>query len=162
MKRTDELLGMPVLTVQEGARLGKLKGVEIAYRDGQILYVQFDGADGRPDGMVHWSKVRAIGADAITIESLAVIQECVDAGDRDRVTPRVGERAVVTESGTRLGHITNYDLDEATGQILRYHIATGGLLGRVLHTEVSFEQSAIRAFGEDAIVVSDEVLPSQQ
>ena len=67
-------------------------------------------------------------------------------------------RPVVTEDGNRLGVVSNYDVDEASGRNIRYHVATGGLLGKLMHTEVTFPQSAIRAFGPDAIVVAASVI----
>jgi hypothetical protein len=48
-------------------------------------------------------------------------------------------------------------VDETSGRIGRYHVATGGFIGRLMRHELSFTQDAIRAFGRDAIVVADAV-----
>ena len=157
MKSIQDLLGMPILTVHEGIRLGTLKGVEFEATEGRIRYLHFDGAETRADGVLPWAAVRAVGKDAITVESLADVLEAVPTSDREAVTPDVRNRPVVTESGTRLGKVTGYDVDEATGRIARYHVATGGFVGRLTHRELSFTQDAIRAFGRDAIMVADEV-----
>lgn len=157
MKTIRELMGMPLVTVQEGLRLGTLKGVEFSAADGQIRYLHFDGADTRADGVLPWASVRSVGSDAITIESLAGVLEAVPSADREEVTPDVRDRSVMTASGTRLGKVTGYDVDEATGRIERYHVATGGLLGRLTHRELSFSRAEIYSFGRDAIIVADEV-----
>jgi uncharacterized protein YrrD len=104
-----------------------------------------------------WASVRSVGTDAITVESLAAVLEAVPSAEREEVTPDVRDRPVMTESGTRLGKITGYDVDEVTGRIERYHVATGGFLGRLTHSQLSFSQEAVRAFGRDAIIVPDEV-----
>ncbi len=65
---------------------------------------------------------------------------------------------MLTESGTRLGKVTGYDVDEQAGRIEHYHVATSGLLGKLTHSEVSFPHSAICAFGPDAIIVADDVI----
>ena len=157
MKSFHDLLGMPLVTVQEGTRLGTLKGLEFNAADGQVRYLSFDGAETRADGVLPWESVRSVGADAITVESLAAVLAAIPSADREEVTLDVRDRPVLTESGTRLGKITGYDLDEATGRIERYHVATGGLFGRLTGSEVSFAQGSVRAMGQDAIIVADEV-----
>jgi sporulation protein YlmC with PRC-barrel domain len=153
----NDLMGASLVTLQEGIRLGTLKGVEFDAVDGRIRYLHFDGADTRADGVVPWASVRALGADAITVESLGAVLEAIPGADREGVTPDVRDRPVITESGTRLGTVTEYDVDEATGRIERYHVATGGFLGRLTHRELSFPRDAVRAFGRDAIIVVDAV-----
>ena len=156
MKSIHNLLGMAVVTIQEGIRLGTVKGVELDATAGRIAYLHVHGAETRADGVLPWESVRTVGADAITVESLAVVQEAIPAAERDRVTPDVGDRPVMTESGTHLGRVTGYDVDETTGRIERYHVATGGFIGRLTHREISFPPAAVRAFGPDAMVVADE------
>ena len=157
MKSLHDLLGMPIVTVQEGLRLGTLKGVEFNAADGRIRYLHFDGADTRADGVLAWASVRSVGKDAITIESLAAVLDAVPHAEREEVTPDVRNRPVMTEGGTRLGKVTSYDIDETSGRIGRYHVATGGFVGRLTHQELTFTQDAIRAFGRDAIIVADGV-----
>lgn len=157
MKTIHELVGMPLVTVQEGIRLGTLKGVEFDAAEGRIRYLLFEGAAGRADGVLPWDAIRRMGSDAITVESVASVREAIPSAEQERVTPDVRHRPVLTESGTRLGTITGYDLDDASGWVVRYHVAAGGFVGRMLHREFSFSQDAIRSFGRDAIIVADEV-----
>jgi sporulation protein YlmC with PRC-barrel domain len=157
MKTMHELLGAPLVTLDEGIRLGTLKGVEFDNADGQIRYLHIDGAETRADGVVPWGAVRAVGADAITVESVGAVLEAIPGADREACTADVRDRPVITESGTRLGKVTEYDVDETTGRIERYHVGTGGLIGRLTHREHAFDRSAVRAFGRDAIIVVDAV-----
>jgi sporulation protein YlmC with PRC-barrel domain len=122
-----------------------------------VTRLHFDGADTRADGALPWELVRAVGADAVTVESLEQVQGVPPGDDRARGAADVRNRPVITESGTRLGRVTDYDVDETSGRIERYHVATGGLFGRLTHQEISFPPAAVRAFGPDAIVVADEV-----
>ena len=159
MKTIHDLLGMPVVTVGEGIRLGTLQAVEFDAAEGRIRYLHFKGAATRADGVLPWGAIRAVGADAITVESLAMVLEEVPAAEREEISPDVRHRPVLTESGTRLGKVTGYDVDEVTGRIERYHVATGGLFGRLTHSEIAFGREMVRAFGPDAIIVADEVCP---
>ena len=157
MRTIDKLLGMPIITLEEGTRLGKLKGVEVDYGTGQLAYLRYDAEGSRADGLIPWEAVRSIGADAITVLSKGAAQESISAADREHLTPFVGDRPVVTVSGERLGNINNYDVDELTGRVESYHVAVGGLFGRITGNEIVFPHSAIRTFGKDAIIVSDSV-----
>lgn len=161
MKRIEELLGMPLVTVAEGRRIGTLKGLEIDVRNGRAAYLRFDG-EARISGVVPWSAIRAVGTDAITIESIGSVLDAIPHGDLPNLVTHVGDRPVVTESGTRVGNITGYDLDEATGHIVGYRLPNGGLFGRLTGSEMRFRHEQIVSFGRDAIVVSDRVcLPEE-
>lgn len=158
MKTFSQLLGMPLVTVAEGIRLGMLRGLDFDATDGQIRSLYFSGEQGRADGVLPWSAVRTVGQDAITIESVASVSTPDLGPDRAAAPPDVRNRPVVTEGGTRIGKVTGYDVDETTGRIQCYHVATGGLFGKLTHREVTFPHASIRVFGPDAIVVANEVL----
>src|SRR4051794_13748570 len=148
MRRIVELLGMAIVSVQEGTRLGKLDGLEIDPAEGRVRYLRFDAERQRADGVIPWEAVRSIGADAITVDSTASARESIAAVDRDRVVAQIGDRPVVTESGERLGHIVDYDVDEVSGRVVGYHVAAGGLFARLTGREMQIPAGAIRTFGK--------------
>lgn len=156
VKNIHHMLGMALITVREGIRLGTLEGVAIDTTDGRVRYLYFKGADARADGVVPWEAVRAVGDDAITVDALDTALATIPASDQEHLTCFVGDRPVVTEAGTRLGHVTTYDLDEVTGRIERYHVATGGFFGQLMNRELCFSRAAVRALGQDAIIVDQE------
>jgi sporulation protein YlmC with PRC-barrel domain len=162
VKRIDDLLGMPIVTVAEGRRVGRLKGVEIDVTQGALAYLRFDAEGSRADGVVPWNAVRSIGADAITIEALGAVQETVPHAVLPNLTSHVSDRPVVTESGTRLGTINTYDVDEVSGRILWFHVPNGGLLARLSGKDLAFGLNDIVSFGRDAIVVSDRVCAEEK
>jgi len=160
MKSIHDLLGMSLVTVLEGTHLGALRGVEVDTAELRIRFLRFDGAKSRANGVIAWDAVRAVGADAITVDSLASVLEMVPAEESARVTATLGSRPVVTEQGRRLGRVTDYEVDETTGHIERYHVATGGLFGRLAHREITFTPEAVRVFGPDALIVADAAAPA--
>ncbi|HEY3282496.1 MAG TPA: PRC-barrel domain-containing protein [Armatimonadota bacterium] len=161
MKTLHDLLGMPLMTVQEGLRLGTLKGLEFAAADGRVRYLHFVGAETRADGVLPWASVRSVGTDAITVDSVSSVLEAVPPSKQPgEVTADVHDRPVITEGGTHLGKVTDYDINEVTGRIERYRVATGGFVGRLTHSEIAFPHDAVRAFGQDAVIVADDVNPA--
>jgi sporulation protein YlmC with PRC-barrel domain len=162
MRSLDELIGLPLVLLDQGLQIGRLRGVEIDPAAGRIRYLRFDGDHGHRDGIVPWEAIRAIGVDAITVESESRILNDVPPPERPNLTPHVGDRPVVTESGSRVGTIHSYQVDEATGEIVGYCVRTGrGFLSRFTGHDVELPPTAIRTFGRDAIIVDDAVLPAK-
>jgi sporulation protein YlmC with PRC-barrel domain len=110
--------------------------------------------------VVAWSDLTKVGSDALLVRSSSVLRPEVAPVDRNRLVSRLGDRPVLTESGRRVGRISDYDIDEETGRIVRYHIPEGGLLAHLRHQTISFGPEAVRTFGSDAILVADDALPA--
>jgi sporulation protein YlmC with PRC-barrel domain len=152
----EKLLGMPAVTIRDGRRLGTLEGVEIDPATSRIAYLRLERPSRREPVLVPWEAVQSVGTDVILIASEAALLHEVPEADRPHLTPHVGDRPVVSVSGDKLGSISSYDVDEATGAIVRYRI--GGLLAGLFGSSVTFPPAAIRTFGRDAILVDDAVV----
>lgn len=159
--RIQDLLGMPLVAVDRGVRLGTIQGVELDPNIGRLRYVRVKAEDRRPDGVVPWEALRAIGRDAVTVDSPLALQETIPGVDCDRVISHFGDRPVVTESGTRIGHVTSYEFDPVTGAITAYRVSPGGLVNRLIGRDVEFTQDFVRSVGVDAVIVSDELLSAK-
>lgn len=159
--RIQELLGMPLVAVDRGIRLGSIQGVELDPNLGRLRYVRVKAEDHRPDAVVPWEALRSIGRDAVTVDSPLALQETIPGADCDRMIAHFGDRPVVTESGTRIGHVTSYEFDPVTGAITTYHVSPGGLVNRLIGRDVEFTQDLVRSVGVDAVIVSDAVLPAK-
>lgn len=152
---------MPVVAVDRGVRLGTVQGVELDPHLGRLHYLRVKAEDHRPDGVIAWENLRSIGRDAVTVDAPLVLQETIPGADCDRMISQFGDRAVVTEGGTRIGHVTSYEFEPVTGQITNYHVSRAGLVNRLIGRDVEFPQAAVRSVGADAVVVADEVLPAK-
>ncbi|MFN3650854.1 MAG: PRC-barrel domain-containing protein [Armatimonadota bacterium] len=162
MRRIEELHGMTLVTVEEGMELGRINGVELEDSAGIIRYLSFSGAHGRPPGVVPWEAVRTVGADVVTIVSANQAMDRVPETEQTRLSRYVGDRPLISESGKKLGRVTSYDFNEETGQIAQYRAATDGWLGSLGAKEFTFPHAAVRTFGKDAIIVSDDVAPAER
>jgi uncharacterized protein YrrD len=159
--RIHEFIGMPVVALDDGVRLGTVRGVELDMSAGGIRYVRIRGEGRRGESVVPWSALHSVGRDAVTIESSSALLETIPGADRDSVIPHLGDRPVVTESGDRIGRLDDYEFDPQTGAILTYHLAPQGLLGRITGHRLQFPHASVRTVGADAIIVSDDVLPAE-
>lgn len=158
MRPIEKLLDMPVVSAAEGSRLGTLEGVEIDPAGARIAYLRLKPEGKHRKGVIPWAAVQSVGADVILVHTEAAVDRNVPQELRPELTPHVGDRPVLTESGDDLGHISSYDVDEATGRIERYHVRCKGLLASLKGRDISFSPGEIRTFGHDAIIVLDSVV----
>lgn len=162
MRRMEEVLNMPLVTVQEGTRLGRITGAELDTAGGWVRYLRFRGEGRGPGGMLPWIAVQNVGTDAVTVTSTSEVIPSLRQEDQDRLASHIGDRPVVTESGTELGRVVDYTFDVETGKVETYLVEAGGFLGRLSGRTYEFPHAAVRAFGKDAIVVADEVVPAER
>lgn len=161
MRRIEEILKMPIITVQEGTRLGTVNGAELDMTEGRVAYLRYRGEGRTSEGLIPWSAVRSVGGDTVTVTSAAEVLQSLRPQEQETLSEYVGDRPVVTESGVQIGTVSSYAFDEETGRILSYSVERRGLIGRLTNRGYEFPHSAILAFGKDAIVVADEVIPEE-
>jgi sporulation protein YlmC with PRC-barrel domain len=159
--RFRELIGLPVVALDTGSRLGTIRGVELQMSEARIYYVRVDRPGRKDDGIIPWSALHAVGQDAITVAGADVVFDAIPAADRNSLTQHVSDRPVMTQNGTRLGHLDDYDLDPTTGRILTFHVAPQGMLNRLTGRGCTFPRSELVTIGDDAIIVSDEILSAK-
>jgi uncharacterized protein YrrD len=159
--RLGKLIGLPVVTLDAGVRLGTIRGVEIHASDARIQYLRVNRPERRDDGVLAWSQLHSVGSDAVTVAAAASIADELPAAERDGLTPHLSDRLVLTENGTRLGHVDDYELDPVTGQIETFFVAPQGVLNRLTGRGCEFARSALVTIGADAIIVSDQILSAE-
>ncbi|MGV3724486.1 MAG: PRC-barrel domain-containing protein [Actinomycetota bacterium] len=159
--RIHELVGMPVMALDTGSRLGIIKGVELQMSEARVYYVRVDRPGRKDDGIIPWAALHAVGQDAVTVSGADAVFDAIPAADRDNLTPHLSDRPVMTQNGTRLGHLDDYDLDPATGRIESFHVAPQGMLNRLTGRGCTFPRSVLVTIGGDAIIVSDEILSAE-
>src|SRR5687768_5193836 len=114
MKASD-LKGMPVLSMNEGARVGHVKDLLLDTTALRVAMLLLSTPDG--ESLVPFDKVRSLGSDAVTIESTAATQGT--AGQTGVTGLRaVGEvlgLAVTSAEGTHLGDVKDLEFEASDG-----------------------------------------------
>src|SRR3569833_663896 len=65
MRSIESLLGMPILSADEGSRLGTLSGVEISPEEQRVIYLCVDPSGKFHRGVIAWSDLAKVGTDAL-------------------------------------------------------------------------------------------------
>ena len=150
MKKSVEILGLPIISITEGRELGMSKTLLIDAQNGQVAAITIEDEDWyRGVKLIPYESVIAIGEDAVTITHSENILNLDEAGDYENLlieNIRVIGTKAITKSGRIQGKVTELIIGE-NGRIEKCEItAPDGSIN-----EVSADQIAI--FGKQVTVV---------
>lgn len=166
MRKSGELLGLPVISLEEGAKVGHIKGLILNPGAKALVALVVEGRGVfKEQKFIPFAKVHSVGANAVTVSRGQNAQKAANLPEmvqlwKDR-TPLIGAR-VVTESGDILGTVVDYGIDPATGAVAGLEIAPSSL-GATLKGRSWLLAGSLRTLGKEIIVVAnqarDEITP---
>lgn len=154
MKKSIEILGLPVISITEGRELGMSKTLLIDAKNGKIAAITIEDEDWyRGVKLLPYSSVIAIGEDAVTITNSENILTLEDAGDYEAMMDAnikiIGTKAI-TKSGTIQGKVVEIYVGE-DGTIEKCEIESRD--GST--SEITSDQISI--FGKQVTVIDSDV-----
>lgn len=116
MKKSVEILGLPIISITEGRELGMSKTLLIDAKNGQVAAITIEDADWyRGVKLIPYESVIAIGDDAVTVTNSENILTLDAAGDFEQLLDEnirvIGTKAI-TKSGTIQGKISEVYIGE--------------------------------------------------
>ena len=154
MKKSIEILGLPVISITEGRELGISKSLLIDAKNGLVAAITIEDDDWyRGVKLIPYESVIAIGTDAVTITHSENILKLEDAGDYEALLEEnirvIGTKAI-TKNGMIQGTVTEIFVGD-DGRIERCEITSPD--GTAL--DVTAEQISI--FGKQVTVIDAEL-----
>ena len=154
MKKSVEIIGLPVISITEGRELGMSKTLLIDAKNRSVAAITIEDEDWyRGVKLLPYSSVIAIGEDAVTITNSENILTLEDAGDYEAMMDAnikiIGTKAI-TKSGTIQGKVVEIYVGE-NGNIEKCEIESrdGSL------SEITAEQISI--YGKEVTVIDSDV-----
>jgi uncharacterized protein YrrD len=157
------LIGMTVFAIDAGKNLGSVERLLFSPEDMRVTAFVVTPrtsmmAEPEPQRLLPTDRIRAIGQDAITVESETELDITADgelpAGSV--AFDEIEKEKVITESGENIGEVSSLDFDDSTFRLDFIEIGRGFLSGSSL---VSVDQ--VISVGEDVIVVRDSALDTR-
>lgn len=153
MKKSVEILDLPIISITEGRELGMSKSLLIDAKNGRIAAITIEDEDWyRGVKLLPYESVIAIGEDAVTITNSENIITLEDAGDYETLLDdniRVIGTKAITRSGTIQGKISEMSIGD-DGKIEKCEItAPDGT-----PSEIPADQISI--FGKQVTVIDPE------
>lgn len=153
MKKSVEIIGLPVISITEGRELGMSKSLLIDAKNGAIAAIIIEDEDWyRGVKLLPYSSVVAIGADAVTVINSETILTLEDAGDYEAMMDEnvrvIGTKAI-TKSGTIQGKVVEIYVGEG-GKIEKCEIESeDGSLSEITSDQISI-------FGKQVTIIDSD------
>ena len=153
MKKSVEIIGLPVISITEGRELGMSKSLLIDAPNGSVAAITIEDEDWyRGVKLLPYSSVIAIGEDAVTITNSENILTLEDAGDYEAMMDAnikiIGTKAI-TKSGTIQGKVVEIYIGD-NGKIEKCEIeGHDGSLSEIVSEQISI-------FGKQVTVIDSD------
>jgi uncharacterized protein YrrD len=151
MKRSEEILGLSIISINEGEELGTVKDFVIDPAGGSIVaMVVEDGKKYYAAKLLPFSAVVGLGEYAVTVESSSNIVAVTAVPEYEKLLEtdiKVVGTKVLTKTGQIQGKVTEIIVDE-TGKIITCEIEE--MSGQI--SNVAAEQ--VITFGKDVLIVT--------
>jgi sporulation protein YlmC with PRC-barrel domain len=154
------LIGMTVFAVDAGKNLGSVDRLLFSPDDMRVTAFVVAPAAGLmdepgPQRLLPTDKIKAVGQDAITVESESFLDIVADGELPPGAVAfdEIEREKVITESGEDVGEVSSVEFDEQTFRLDFLEVGRGFLSGS---TMITVEK--VVSIGEDVIVVRDTAL----
>lgn len=160
MDRYSEVIGLPVLCVEDGKRIGVISDILFSpeTREAKAFLLEHKGClPGRQ--VVLMRDVASLGRDAVIVEDSSCIHRLKDAARSEKLDRRVRVNGmkVFTRSGSDLGTVKDVLFDYKTGMIEGVEVSDG-LLQDLVQGRSLLPLFGKVEFGEDSILVDREAI----
>lgn len=128
MKKSQEIIGLPVFSIVDGIKLGQVEDLIINPEEAKVDFILVRNGSWYSGGKIlPFDAVIGIGEDALTTESefqLSSINDNVNACNLLKRNITVKGNRVLTNQGNFIGVISEYAIDEQSGKIIRLEYQT--------------------------------------
>lgn len=155
MKKSQEIIGLPVFSIIDGAKIGQVKDLVINPEEGKVDFILVSNSNWYAGAKVlPFKDVVGIGEHAVTTESeamLLILDESEEAKSLlDRNIQIKGTR-VLTNKGNLIGVISEFEVDTETGSLskLEYKTAQDEMKLDIIEAE------DVLTYGSEVVVVRE-------
>lgn len=155
MKKSQEIIGLPVFSIINGIKIGQVKDLVINPEEGKVDFILVsDGSWYVGARVLPFKNVMGIGEHAVTTESESMLLTISEAGTANNLLERnieVKGNRVLTNKGNLIGVISEYEIDENTGRLnkLEYKTAQDETKIEIINA------TDVLTFGADVVVVKE-------
>lgn len=160
MKLSNELRGLPIVSIAEGEEVGLVK--DFIFDPGKNAVVGMvveDRAWFKGAKAIRFGRIHNIGDYAVTVENTSAVvsleTEEEFIGLLERAITIVGSK-VITKGGRMIGFIREFSIDPHTGQVTGFELAEDLHL-KPQSRKLIIPQDQVITVGRDVLVVTDDV-----
>ncbi|WP_374723851.1 PRC-barrel domain-containing protein [Calidifontibacillus erzurumensis] len=152
MKKSNQILGLPIISISDGSEVGAVKSLVVNPDKGSVDFIIIEKEDWQVSvKAIPFKKIVGIGEYAVTVESdnaVIDLNEIPIANQLVNKKIKINGSKVMTRKGELLGEVIEYFIDEDNGQIL-------GAALSVANREVIIASSSVITYGKEIIIVKE-------
>lgn len=160
MRRGKDVVGLPLITRNNGSKVGKIEDVVLNRECTKVLgFLVDEPGIFSTARVIAWSSVLVVGVDAVIIDHESSLKKASLVPEIEQVLDRgyvLKGLDLQTTKGQKLGRLEEFYFDAGTGDVLGFEL-TGGREKSFLPTPPSFETGKDVAFvdpGVEGTIVS--------
>ncbi|MCL5734401.1 MAG: PRC-barrel domain-containing protein [Actinobacteria bacterium] len=154
MRRGRDLVGLPVITRDNGTKVGKVEDVILDRACTRVLGLLVDeGGWFSSARVVPWASILVVGLDAVIIAAEAGVKKASEVPEMNEVLDRgyvLDGLELETTRGTKLGRIEEFYFDPTTGVVRGFELS-GGRKPSFLPLPQGFETGRDVAFVDPSV-----------
>ena len=166
MKKSQEIIGLPVFSIVDGKKIGQVKDLVINPEEGKLDFILVSNGSWYVGARVlPYKAVMGIGEHAVTTESENLLSNIGDTSSGYRMFAydtssasnllqrniEIKGNRVLTNKGNLIGVISEYEVDEISGKIIRLEYKTAQDESKIDIVEAA----DVLTYGADVIVVRE-------
>lgn len=157
LNKSKALLSMPIISLEEGRQIGRVRGVVVNPETFYIAALVTDKQSWFGDyKVIPFENVMSIGENAVTIDNQKNIEKPANIPEISKLLkkkiPLLGGK-VYSETGTLLGIVEEFSFDTETGKLESLEVS-GRFIENLFRGRTSVPISKVVTIGTDAIIIS--------
>jgi len=159
MKISTQLKGLPIISISNGQQEGNVQSLIINPEKGYIDFLALEQEEWQDSiQAIPFKKVIGVGEYAVTIDSANAIIDLSQIPIASELASKqinIIHTNVITKKGELIGNVTEYQINEETGEII-------GLITTVKGHEAIIPSEYVITYGKDIIIVKEETADNLQ
>jgi uncharacterized protein YrrD len=153
MKKSGQFIGLPIISIQDGMEVGRVKSLVINPKQGTIDFLTVEHEDWQISvRAVPFKKIAGVGEFAVMIEdrtSIFDLTEIPIANDLVQKKICISGAKIIDKKGQLIGEATEFFIDDDNGSILGVEIS-------LQSKRAVLAAGQVITFGRDLLVVAEE------
>lgn len=156
MKKSQEIIGLPVFSILDGKKIGQVKDLVLNPEEGKLDFILVSNGSWYSGAKVlPYKAVMGIGLHAVTTESDSLMTNVNETASAHSLLQRnieIKGNKVLTNRGNLIGVVIEYEVDETSGNITRleYKTAQDESVVEII------DANQVLTYGLDVIVIKEE------
>ena len=157
MQKLRDLLGLPVLELENGTQIGEVREVVLDIEMASVLGILIAGANWFTESQgILFHDLFSLGRDAVTVRNCDTVQTITDllALESTCHLEDLLNKDIFTETGINLGALVDIVFETTTGEIKAYEVSDG-IITDLIHGRMLMPLPQAQVISEDKLIVPD-------